>query len=273
MQKLILIGLAILIFTSVVGYSSGRKENIVNPTPSPASSPVPSKEPSKIPTTPIPRPTSPITYQEIGPDQSVNVRCGEGSGGDRVIFPQGQNGFAANIGRRGQTETKVTVINAKGEPSGGLVNWRLYYWGKLRIDGCKATFIAPDSIGTAYSVSAAINARVVVESPTPAPTSGGEGGPINAGYVATAKITILSGAEPTCYDPAGVAISINSVPTTSNVQIVVDTPRFLGRVHNGRNATVRDGEGTYDIQIFVNNEFYDRTSSTVARCQLPAVKF
>ena len=264
MRNLALIGSAIVILVlSGIVYSRYEAE-VIQPTPSPTTIPEPSETPTPSP--------APITYQEIGPDESVRVQCGEGRTGTRVVFARGS--FAGNIGLDGQTEITASVKDTSGEPAGGLVEWKLYYWGKLRIDGCKATFIAPDAIGTAYSVSASINTRVVSETPPPSPSLGtGEGGPIFAGFSSTTKVTILSGTKPTCYDPAGVAISINSVPTTSDVQIRVDTPKFLGRVYNGRNATVRDGAGTYDIQIFVNGALYGKTASNVANCQLPTVKF
>jgi len=208
----------------------------------------------------------------IVPGESAKVQCGEGKEGNRVIFTQGS--FSGNIGRGDQTEISISVIDANNQSTGALVEWRLYNWGRLEINGCQATFIAPDSIGTAYSVSASINARAVPESSPPSPINmGGEGGPIIVGYVATTKVTILSGAKPTCHNPPGVAISINSVPTTDNVQIIVDTPKFLGREYNARNATVRDGVGNYYIQIFVNGALYGQTNSSVANCQLPTVRF
>ncbi|OGY24989.1 MAG: hypothetical protein A2134_01170 [Candidatus Woykebacteria bacterium RBG_16_39_9b] len=207
----------------------------------------------------------------ISPGESAKVQCGKGRSGTRPVFPRG--GFAGNIGRSDQTEIEVSVQTDKGEVVGGLVEWRLYDWGELEIYGCEAIFIAPDSIGTAYSVSATINARIIPETSEPNTSSSGEGGPIFAGFVATTKVTILSGAAPGCYDPAGVAISINSVPTTSNVQIFVDTPRFLGRQYNGRVATVRDGTGDYYVQIYVNGALYGQTNSTVGDCEMATVKF
>lgn len=254
------LGLIVLIvfFLLSVGFYAAYKNDITKPTPTPTPTPssTPSQQPDAI----------------IGPGESARVQCGEGNAGTQVTFKEG--GFAGNIGLLGQAGITAKVSDEKGQPAGGFVEWKLYDRGTLQIVGCEATFMAPDSIGTAYSTSATINARVVPNTtPTPDPTPRGEGGPIFAGLVTTTKVTILSGAKPTCFDPAGVAISINSVPTTSIVQIRVDTPRVAGRLFNRRNVTVRDGAGTYEINIFVNGALYGSTSSRVAACQLPPVKF
>lgn len=208
----------------------------------------------------------------IGPGESATVQCGDGNMGTRTSFARGS--FSGNIGKGDQVEIPVQVLDSSLQPAGGMVRWSLFYWGSLAIKGCTATYTAPDSIGTAYSVSATINTKIDFE-PTPikVDTSVGEGGPTFVGFVTTTKVTILSGATTTCHNPAGVSISINSVPTTSVVQIRVDTPKFLGRVYNGRNTTVKDGPGDYYIQIFVNNNLYDETTSAVAECQLPNVRF
>ncbi|MBI2430888.1 MAG: hypothetical protein HYV39_02655 [Candidatus Levybacteria bacterium] len=233
--------------------------SIVKPTPTPTPTPTPS---------PTPKPPDAV----IGPSESARVQCGEGSNGTRVVFEDG--GFAGNIALGDQTTLTAKVLDEKGQLAGGLVEWRLWYHGRLSIDGCNAIFTAPDSIGTAYSTSADISTRVVSDTTlTPAPTLQGEGGPIFAGFVTTIKVGILSRAKPGCFDPAGVAISINSVSTYRNVQIVVDTPRFLGREYNARVATVRDGPGTYNIQIFVDGALYGDATSQVEKCQLPTVKF
>lgn len=211
----------------------------------------------------------------IGPDESVKVQCGGGNEGKDVVFKgKARGGFAGNVGFGQKVEIVSEVLDKNQNSSGGLVEWTLYRYGSLAIEGCKAVFTAPDSIGTAFSASAEIVARIPWEFDSANQTVVGEGGPRNAGGFAKTKVTILSGNQSSsCFNPAGVAVSINSVPTTSNVQIVVNTPRFLGKLYAGRNATVRDGEGTYEIQIFVNGGFYGATTSTVRECQLPTVRF
>ena len=218
---------------------------------------------------PMPSP-SPFEGTVIGPGESAEVQCGEGSDGVQTKW---QGKVPSYTSLNGEADLEVEVADAKGSPANGaLVKWSLYDWGTLSIEGCKATFTAPDSIGLAYSTSATINARAVL--PQPSPTLGaGEGGPIFAGYSTSTRITIYSGGTATCFDPAGVAVSINSVPTTSDVQIVVDTPRVVGRNFFGRIATVRDGEGIYHIQILVDNALYGDTVSQVERCKLSTVKF
>lgn len=275
MRNIAVIILSVFILLSV-GFYSEYKNNDIQPTPTPTPTSISIPSSTSSPTF-NPTPTITPTPQKqpdaiIGPGESAKVPCGDGNGGSRVVFPVAQNGFATNVGRGDQTETTISVIDNNGQPSGGLIEWRLYYWGELSIDGCNATFTAPDSIGTAYSVSATIHAKVVTQTPSQAPTTIGEGGPINAGYVASTKITILSGSSPTCHDPEGVSVSINSVDTTRNVQIVIDTPRFQGRVFNGRNATVRDGEGMYYIQYFVDGALYDETESFVRECRLEVIR-
>lgn len=268
MRKL---GLIILVFIllSAVFYARYRND-IIQPIPTPSSTPsaTPTNSGGKEIVDETPPPDEGIV---IGPGESAEVQCGEGNDGVRTQW-KGKGGGYTSL--NGQVELMTELLDANLQPAkGALITWRLYDWGSLRINGCNATFTAPDAIGLAYSTSATISARV--ELPRPSPTSGGgEGGPINAGYSTSARITIYKGgATPTCHDPAGVAISINSVPTTSNVQIRVDTPTVVGRVYNRRNATVRDGAGIYEIQIFVNGALYGETALEVKDCQLPPVKF
>lgn len=272
MKTLSRVIVVILLFFLATKLYTYYKDKADRPNPTLIPTPFPSQS-SKL--SPSPAPTESIQKVHdavIVPGESAKVQCGEGRGGNRVVFTRGS--FSGNIGRGDQTEIVASVKDTNNQSTGALVAWTLYNWGKLEIDGCKATFIAPDAIGTAYSVSASINAQVVLEPSGPSPVSvGGEGGPIFRGYVATTKVTILSGAKPACHNPAGVAISINSVPTTDNVRINVDTPKFLGREYNARNATVRDGAGDYYVQIFVNGALYGQTNSSVADCQLPTVKF
>lgn len=260
MRNIGLIILVVFIFLSV-GFYAQYKNEIPKPIPTPSPIDVDKKVPD----------VAPVEYIEIGPGESARVHCGEGNIGTQVTFKEGS--FAGNIGLGGQADITAKVSDTKGQPAGGLVEWTLFYRGTLHIEGCSATFMAPDSIGTAYSTSANISARVVPNTTPPTPSPAGEGGPRNAGQVASTKVTILSGAKATCFDPAGVAISINSVSTTRNVQIWVDTPRVAGRLYNGRNVTVRDGVGTYVIEIFVDGGLYGNTTSQVSACQLPTVKF
>lgn len=267
MRNLGWIILGVFLFLSVGIYA--QYKNDVKPTPTPSPSSVPSFTPSPT-LSPTPTITPTPTKQPdavIAPSGSARVQCGQGNVGTQVTFQQD----VANVGLGQKAFITAQVRDTNGQETGGLVEWRLYYRGKLQIDGCNATFIAPDSIGTAYSTSADITARVVHDV-TPAPTSAGEGGPINAGFVATTKVTILSGAPPTCYDPEGVSVSINSVDTTRNVQIVIDTPRVVNRVFNGRVATVRDGPGTYYIEYYVDGGLYDATTSQVGKCRLEVIR-
>lgn len=262
---------ALFIFLSVGFYSRFKNESIkpiLSPTPtSIAATGVIPSDLQEEETVPQNQPDAIIV-----PGESARVQCGEGNTGTRVVFQEG--GFAGNVGLGEQATITAKVTDEKGQMAGGLVQWRLYNRGTLQIEACRATFVAPDSIGTAYSTSATINASVVPDTtPTSASTPRGEGGPIFAGYAATTKVGILSGTKPACFDPAGVAISINSVPTTSVVQIRVNTPIVAERVYNGRNATVRDGAGTYEIEIFVDGVLYGTTTSRVQECQLPTVKF
>lgn len=272
MRNLGLIILVVFILLSV-GFYAGYKNDVIKPTPTPT--PAPSSTPSATPTDFSEEEITPeITPLDegvvIGPGKSAEVQCGEGNDGVRTQWKGKGAGYTS---LNGQVELTAELLDANlQQAKGALIKWSLYDWGTLSIEGCNATFTAPDSIGLAYSSSATISTRVVT-SPLPSP-GGGEGGPINVGYSTSTRITIYAGgSKPVCHDPAGVAISINSVTTTSNVQIIVDTPQFLGRVYNGRNFTVRDGPGTYYIQIFVNGAFYGQTNSTVAKCQLPTVKF
>lgn len=269
MKKLGLIIFAVFILFSVGSYA--RYKNVdIKPTPIPTPSSVPS--PTLSPTltitpTPQKQPDAIIT-----PGESARVQCGTGNAGTRVTFNEG--GFAGNIGLGDQTDITAKVSDDKGQAAGGLVEWKLYYYGKLRVDGCSATFIAPSGIGTARQVSATVTTRVVSNNPTPTSASFGEGGPINAGFVATTKINILSsGGGSSCYNPAGVAISVNSPSTFDNVQIVVDTPKFLGRQYNSRVATVRDGVGTYNIEVYLNGNLYGSTSTYVDTCEMATVKY
>lgn len=265
MRNILLVGLVIVI-VGMGGYSVSKFKS-ANESSSPPVTPENSLVPDTSESSVIP-----IEYTEISPGGSVRVQCGDGSAGTKVTFNEG--GFAGNIGLGGQTDISATVQDERGQPAGGLVEWRLYDRGLLRIDACQATFIAPDSIGTAYSTSATIQARVVSEATRPPiPTTAGEGGPVFAGFVATTKVTILSGGKPACYDPAGVAVSINSVPTTDSVRIIVDTPKVKRRSYSKRNITVRDGRGSYKIQIFVNGSLYGSETSAVGACQLVTVKF
>ena len=268
MKNLGLIILGIFILFSIGSYARYKNIDVTTtPTPIPPPSSTPSITFSPTPTI-IPAPTK-QPDAVIAPSESARVQCGEGNAGTQVTFQQD----VANVGLGGNAYITAKVRDKNGQESGGLIEWNLYYRGSLSVDGCNATFIAPDSIGTAYSTSADITARAVPNiSHTPFPTSGGEGGPINAGFVATTKVTILSGAPPTCYDPEGVSVSINSVSTTRNVQIVIDTPRVVGRVFNGRVATVRDGPGTYYIEYYVDGDLYDYTTSQVGKCRLEVIR-
>lgn len=271
-----LVSIGIIMFVVLLGNGLISRYKGYNVTPTPIPSVVPS--PSEVPNTVVPTrvPTTipteiPITYKEIGPDESVRVQCGEEANGTRADF---KGSFAGNVGLSQEADIIVRVSDTNGQPAGGLVEWKLYYYGKLRVNGCSATFIAPSGIGTARQVSATITARVVSNNPTPTSASLGEGGPINAGFVATTKINILSsGGGSSCYNPAGVAISVNSPSTFDNVQIVVDTPKFLGRQYNSRVATVRDGVGTYNIEVYLNGNLYGSTSTYVDTCEMATVKY
>ena len=220
-----------------------------------------------IPTfTPTPTPDDSIVIRSGG---TARVQCGQGSDGTKVIFFD----HPANVGLGDKVGFSAEVRNVNNELAGGLIEWRLYYRGSLKIKDCTVTFIAPDSIGTAYSTSVDITAKIASAEVSPGPTSGGEGGPRFVVAPTKTSITIIAGGAFTCFDPAGVAVSINSVPTTDAVQIAVDTPRFLDRNFFSRVATVRDGVGTYYIQIFVNGGLYGQTTSQVGECQLSTVKF
>lgn len=271
MRKLTLIGLVIILLVLAGRVVSKNQKIDVDPTPIPTYAPEPSEIPYSTPIDVYETPPPPEKGIVIGPGESAEVQCGEGNDGIRTEW-KGKGG--GNTTLNGQIELIAKLLDAKLQPAkGALIKWSLYDWGTLRIDRCKATFTAPDSIGMAYSSSATISTRVVT-SPPPSPTSGGgEGGPINAGYSSSARITIYAGgSNPTCFDPEGVSVSINSVSTYRNVQIEIDTPRVIGRLFNGRVATVRDGPGTYYINFYVDGVLYDSTTSQVAKCRLETVK-
>lgn len=213
----------------------------------------------------------------IGPGESAEVQCGDGSDGVNPQLDSSSNLKYTTVGGGQRTMTVYVLDQNFKRANGARLKWTFAKWafgGSLDIEGCSATFTPPSSLGSAYNSGAHIYVKVVLPTASSKPGSPGEGGPIFAGYVLEESILVYnsSGNSTTCFDPAGVAISINSVSTFSDVQIVVDTPRFTGRRYNGRIATVRDGPGTYEIDFFVDGSLYDSTTSQVAECQLSTVK-
>lgn len=109
----------------------------------------------------------------LSPGQSAKVQCGVGSDGRTVTFTKGN--FSGNLNLGDQVTIPISVNG------GATVEWQLQKYGTLQIDGCTGTFIAPDSIGSAYQVSAQITARVY-QAPTSKPVdnhNSGEGGPLS----------------------------------------------------------------------------------------------
>jgi hypothetical protein len=190
-------------------------------------------------------------------------------------------------------DTATIVVTA---PNGTWLRWVFGGPGSLTIDGCTAVY-SVTSIGSAYQTSATIQILSgAAPTPTPTatpepckgqmcggggagraddPTTGGEGGPVAVFVYKTITVNV--------YDPAnqpqgactlpGIAMSINSVPTTAVVVWFVMTPRtapfFVG--YPGRNVTVVDGDGLYTIQLFVNGVFRERIDE-FARCPTAVIR-
>lgn len=137
----------------------------------------------------------------LSPGDSAKVRCGEGNGGTNVSFHDKGFGttFAGNFNLGDQVDLSLDVKDGSGNPAGALVEWRLSRWGTLAIDGCNAVFTAPDSINTAFQVSAEVFAsRVREATPVQNPgAGGGEGGPVMVSSGAHMSINIYNQANNT----------------------------------------------------------------------------
>ncbi|MEK7528314.1 MAG: hypothetical protein AAB592_00935 [Patescibacteria group bacterium] len=219
-----------------------------------------------------PRPTETAV---IGPGESADVQCGSGSDGVSVQFGENSEPGYTSIGGSQRNFTVYTANNAGQHASGAKIRWSLSSWkfgGSLSIEGCNATYTPPTSLGTAYSSSADIYMKVAPVASTTTST-GGEGGPVFAGFL-TKKSVLVYGAmkTDTCHDPAGVSASINSVDTTRDVEIDIETPRAFWTYFD-RNATVRDGPGMYYVNIYVDGLLYGSRSSNVGACQIWTVKY
>ena len=284
---LISLGVVTLAFASTVWVASQYETKDLEKTPatSKQTQATKSASPRKATTKTTTKTTVPSKAKTkgtvIGPGESAEVQCGKGSDGvnpqlDDII----SNLRYTTVGGEKRNITVYVMDKNFKRANGARLSWTFGDWafeGSLNIDGCSAVFTPPSSLGTAYNSNAHFYIKAVLPTPPPSkPVSPGEGGPIFAGYVLEKTILVYdskNGGSTSCYDPAGVAISINSVSTVSNVQIVVDTPKFTGRTYNRRNATVRDGPGTYNIDIYVNGSLYDSTTSQVGQCQLSTVKW
>ena len=285
---LISLGVVILAFASTAWVASQYETKNLEKTPTTSKQPVATKSssPVELPTQ-IENNEYPLSSEAkttgtvISPGESAEVQCGVGSDG---VNPQldrsNSNVKYTTVGGEKRNLTVYILDKDFKRANGARLSWTFGDWafeGSLNIDGCSAVFTPPSSLGTAYNSNAHFYIKAVLPTPPPSkPVSPGEGGPIFAGYVLEKTILVYdskNGGSTSCYDPAGVAISINSVSTVSNVQIVVDTPKFTGRTYNRRNATVRDGPGTYNIDIYVNGSLYDSTTSQVGQCQLSTVKW
>lgn len=135
----------------------------------------------------------------LSPGESARVQCGEGRNGTNVSFRDKGfgNTFGGNINLGDQVDISVDVKDSGGNQAGALVQWTLYRWGTLAIDGCNAIFTAPDSIGSAYQVSADIYAKQIREvTPLPTPNGGGgEGGPVMVSSGAHMSVNIYNQAN------------------------------------------------------------------------------
>ncbi len=280
-RNLVLIGLgvAILALASTTWVASQYKTTALEKTPTTSKQTRATKSPSKGTTkTTVPSKAKTKTTV-IGPGESAEVDCGVGTGGTEPRLDSSSNLKFTTIGGEKRTLNVYLVDKDYKRAAGARLKWTFGDWGfegSLEIDGCSATFTPPTSIGTAYNAGAHFYIKAVLPTPPPSkPVSPGEAGPIFAGYTLEQSILVYdsnNGGSTGCYDPAGVAISINSVSTFSNVQIVVNTPRYTGRSYSSRVATVRDGPGTYEIYFYVNGSLYDSTTSQVGECQLATVK-
>ena len=284
---LISLGVAILALASTAWVASQYETRPVEKAPTTSKQPVATKSssPVELPTQ-IENNEYPFSSEAkttgtvISPGESAEVQCGKGSDGVNPQLDSSSNLKYTTVGGGKRTMTVYVLDKDFKRANGARLKWTFGDWGfggSLDIDGCSATFTPPNSLGTAYNTNVHIYVKAVLPAPPPSkPVSPGEGGPTFAGYVLEKSILVYdssNGGSTSCYDPAGVAISINSVSTVSSVQIVVDTPRFTGRTYNGRNATVRDGPGTYYIDIYVNGSLYDSTTSQVGQRQLSTVKW
>ncbi|MEK6977852.1 MAG: DUF5667 domain-containing protein [Candidatus Hydrothermarchaeota archaeon] len=133
----------------------------------------------------------------IGEGENVTVQCGSGSAGTQVRYVGGSNlGIAGydikkTVTTGGKVDLVAAVTNSTGAPAGAPLTWKLSTarGGRLSVNGCTATFAAASSTGTA-TVLLTIAAQPRA---TPAPGTGGEGGPVMAGGGKIAYINIAGG--------------------------------------------------------------------------------
>lgn len=282
-QKLVLIGLGVASLTlasAVLVASQYENKPLKETEATKSASPV--ELPTQIENNEYPLSgEATTTGTVISQGESAEVQCGVGSDGvkpqlDEII----SNLKYTTAGGEKRNMTVYVMDKNFKRANGARLKWTFGDWGfggSLEIDGCSGIFTPPDTLGTAYNSNAHFYVKAVLPAPPPSkPASPGEGGPIFAGYVLEKSILVYdsnNGGSTSCFDPAGVSISINSVSFSSNVQIVVDTPRFTNRTYNRRSATVQDGPGTYYIDIYVNGSLYDSATSQVGECQLATVKW